>query len=205
MCYLKQTGKAGEDYTLYLAGLQAQRYRGLPRVFCLTFSHCAKCQSTHCVINGPRSSLKAGYHSPPGELTSKCLENISNSPATCVHVCACLCVPTQLCPTLWDAMDWSQPGSSVHGVSQERILEWVAISYSREYSLSRDWTHDSSISCIGRQILYHWATWEVQPVCISRKCHQRRWKWKLLSHIQLFVTPWTIQLMEFSRPEYWSG
>ena len=28
---------------------------------------------------------------------------------------------------------------------------------------------------------------------------------KLLSHVQLFVTPWTIQSMEFSRPEYWSG
>ena len=30
-------------------------------------------------------------------------------------------------------------------------------------------------------------------------------KWKLLSHIWLFVTPWTIQAMEYSRPEYWSG
>ena len=30
-------------------------------------------------------------------------------------------------------------------------------------------------------------------------------KWKLLSRVQLFVTPWTIQSMEFSRPEYWSG
>ena len=32
-----------------------------------------------------------------------------------------------------------------------------------------------------------------------------KWKWKLLSHVQLFVTQWTIQAMEFSRPEYWSG
>ena len=31
------------------------------------------------------------------------------------------------------------------------------------------------------------------------------WKWKLLSRIRLFVTPWTIQSMVFSRPEYWSG
>ena len=30
-------------------------------------------------------------------------------------------------------------------------------------------------------------------------------KWKSLSHVRLFVTPWTIQSMEFSRPEYWSG
>ena len=30
-------------------------------------------------------------------------------------------------------------------------------------------------------------------------------KWKSLSHVQLFATPWTIQSLEFSRPEYWSG
>ena len=34
---------------------------------------------------------------------------------------------------------------------------------------------------------------------------QRKWKWKSLSRIWLFMTPWTIQSMEFSRPEYWSG
>ena len=33
---------------------------------------------------------------------------------------------------------------------------------------------------------------------------ERMWKWKLISHVQLFVTPWTRQSMEFSRPEYWS-
>ena len=38
---------------------------------------------------------------------------------------------TQSCPTLWDSMDCSPPGSSVHGIFQARILEWVAISYSR--------------------------------------------------------------------------
>ena len=38
---------------------------------------------------------------------------------------------TQSCPTLCDPMDYSQPGSSVHGISQARILDWVAISFSR--------------------------------------------------------------------------
>ena len=33
----------------------------------------------------------------------------------------------QLCPTLWDHMDYSLPGSSVHGILQARILEWVTI------------------------------------------------------------------------------
>ena len=35
--------------------------------------------------------------------------------------------------------------------------------------------------------------------------HCARWKWRLLSHVQFFVAPWTIQCMEFSRSEYWSG
>ena len=59
---------------------------------------------------------------------------------------------TQSCPTLCDPMDCSPLGSSVHGISQARILEWVAISFSRGYSQPRDRTH---ISCIGRWILYH--------------------------------------------------
>ena len=35
--------------------------------------------------------------------------------------------------------------------------------------------------------------------------HTRKWKWKWLSHVRLFSTPWTIQSVEFFRPEYWSG
>ena len=52
-----------------------------------------------------------------------------------------------------DSMDCSQPGSSVHGIFQARILEWVAISFSRESSQPRDQIHISCASCIGRQIL----------------------------------------------------
>ena len=44
---------------------------------------------------------------------------------------------TQLCPTPWDPMDCSPPGSSVHGILQARILEWVAISFSRGSSQPR--------------------------------------------------------------------
>jgi len=36
----------------------------------------------------------------------------------------------QLCLTLRDPMDWSLPGSSVHGIFQARVLEWVAIAFS---------------------------------------------------------------------------
>ena len=54
-------------------------------------------------------------------------------------------------------MDCSPPGSSVHGISQARILEWVAISFSRLSSQPRAQTH---VSGIGRQILHHWVTRE---------------------------------------------
>ena len=40
-----------------------------------------------------------------------------------------LVLVAQSCPTLCDPMDYSPPGSSVHGISQAEILEWVAISF----------------------------------------------------------------------------
>ena len=52
---------------------------------------------------------------------------------------------TQSCPTHCSPMDCSLPGSSVHGILQARILEWVAISFSRGSSQPRDWTW---VSCI---------------------------------------------------------
>ena len=73
---------------------------------------------------------------------------------------ACVCSITQSCPTLFDPMDCSSPGSSVHGISQARILEGVAISSSRGSSQPRDQTCISCVSCIGRQVLYHRGTWE---------------------------------------------
>ena len=60
------------------------------------------------------------------------------------------CVHTkslQSCPTLCDPIDCSPPGSSVHGILQARILEWVAISFSRGFSRPRDRICVSYISC----------------------------------------------------------
>ena len=54
-------------------------------------------------------------------------------------------------------MDYSPLGSSVHGILQARILEWVAIPFSRGSSQPRDGTHGS---CIGKWVLYHKATWK---------------------------------------------
>ena len=55
----------------------------------------------------------------------------------------------QSCPTLCDPMDWRLPCSSVHGILQARILEWIAVPSSRP----RDQIRVSYISCIGRQVL----------------------------------------------------
>ena len=56
---------------------------------------------------------------------------------------------SQLCPTLCNPMDYSLPGSSAHGISQARVLQWVAISFSRGSSQPRDWTLVSHI--VGRR------------------------------------------------------
>ena len=67
-------------------------------------------------------------------------------------------VGAESCSTLCNPIDCRPPGSSVHGISQARILEWVAISFSRGSSWSRDWTHVACVSCssfVGRLILYH--------------------------------------------------
>ena len=69
----------------------------------------------------------------------------------------CCCSVTKSCLTLWNPMNCSPPGSSLHRTSQARILEWAAISFSRGSSRPRDWTR---VSCISRQILYCWATRE---------------------------------------------
>ena len=69
-------------------------------------------------------------------------------------LCVCVCSVAQFHPTPCDAMDCNPPGSSVHGIFQTRIQEWVAISSSRGSSQLRNRTQVSCVSCIGRQILY---------------------------------------------------
>ena len=88
-------------------------------------------------------------------------------------------------------MDCGLPGSSVHRIFQARAVEWVAISSSRGSSRPRDWTQVSRIA--GRRF----------TVRATREA--RKEKWKLLSHVWLFATLWTVQSMEISRPEQWSG
>ena len=93
--------------------------------------------------------------------------------SVCVSLCACVCSVTQLCSTLCDHMDCSPPDSSVHGILQARILEWVATSFSRASSEPRDQT---CLSCSGRRILFCWATREAQNIINTAKAGQPRFK-----------------------------
>ena len=68
---------------------------------------------------------------------------------------------TQSCPTLFDSMGWGLPGSSVHGILQARILEWVAIHFSRGSSQPRVQTQ---VSCTAGRFFTIWATTEALSV-----------------------------------------
>ena len=108
----------------------------------------------------------------PGRLQSTGSQRVGHDWATSLHskpdgatlllrierVCVCVLSRVWLSATLW----------TVHGIIQARILEWVAISYYRGSSQLRDQTHGS---CIGIQILYHWATWEAQDRVYFSRFH----------------------------------
>ena len=83
-------------------------------------------------------------------------------PKLCVWECAHSCL------TLCNLTDYSPLGSSVRGIFQATIMEWVALSSSRGSSQPRDWTHISFISCTGRWILYHCAIWEAPVPRLTR-------------------------------------
>ena len=87
-----------------------------------------------------------------------CLHEMLKMLKVIIDECVCVCVlVAQLCLTLCDPMDYNSPGSSVHGILQARILEWVAILFSRGSFWLRDQTWVSSI--VGR-FLAIWSTTE---------------------------------------------
>ena len=76
-----------------------------------------------------------------------------------MRVCVCVCVFSDMSDSLQPLVDCSLPGSSVHGIFQARIVEWVSISSSKGSFLPSYQTHVSCVSCIDRQIPYQCATW----------------------------------------------
>ena len=106
-------------------------------------------------MNNQSKDTKVGKH---GAHTGKGGEATLCTWTWCVCARARVCVCARACsvmPNSLQPQDYSLPGSSLHGIFQARILEQVAISFSRGSSRPRDRTHVSCISCIGRQILYY--------------------------------------------------
>ena len=122
-------------------------------------------ESPGCCWRQPR--LERGWRPPPRPLAMQALppqgvwgSQQTHPTATPVflsrpglHACVLRCFSR-------DPMDCGPPGSSVRGILQARVLEWVAIPFSRASSPPRDRTRVSYVSCIGRWVLTTSATWE---------------------------------------------
>ena len=108
--------------------------------------------SMDCIVHGVGKSRTrlSNFHSHQNQVLF--LEVSPNLPAQNLGYGKVLITP--LCPTLCDPMDCSPPGSLIYGISQARILEWVAMPFSRGSSQLSDRTRISYISCIGGQVLY---------------------------------------------------
>ena len=88
-----------------------------------------------------------------------------------IYIYMFMCLVTQLCLTLCNPMDCSPPGSSVHGIFQARILEWVAIFPFKGSSWTRYWTLISCISYIAGSVC--WAIREIHMCWYSLLNFQR--------------------------------
>ena len=122
------------------------------------------------------------------------------------------CMRSQSYITLCDPMDCSPPGSSVCGIFQARILQWVAISSSREPFPPRDQTCISSASCIAGRFFTAEPLGKPQNMLMQKlnNMHPAALKWLGLLRYLYYLTPWTAAYqappsMGFSRQEYWSG
>ena len=82
--------------------------------------------------------------------------NVRLTPFSISVVTVCVLSGFRLC----NPLDWSPSGSSVCGISQARLLEWVAIFFSRESSWPRDWTHVPGVSCLAGGFYTTSTTWE---------------------------------------------
>ena len=111
--------------------------------------------------------------------TVVCIKKINGTFNLCVHICSVVSNP-------FHPMDCSLPDSSDHGIFQARILERVAISYSKVSSQPRDWSYISYISCIGRWVLYH---------CVTRETHNLHTSHILEIISILFTIPNTMSIL----------
>ena len=112
-----------------------------------------------------------------------------------------MCVCTQSCPTVHNPMGCSSSSFSVHGIFQTRILEWVAISYSKGFPSDPGIEPTSLVSLALAGGFFT----TVPP---GKTLNLDMLSPQSLSYVQLFVAPWTCQAplpMEFPRQEYYDG
>ena len=88
-------------------------------------------------------------------------------------------IDAQPCPTLCDPKDWSPPSSSVHGILQARILEWVAVPFSRRFSQPRDQTQVSLMAGI------FFIVWVTREALSWQYTDLNAWRAKQLSPLKI--------------------
>ena len=161
-----------------------------------------------------------------GLVTKSCLTLAT--PQTAAYQAAATAKSLQSCSTLCDPIDGSPPGSSVHGIFQARvhrilqakILEWVAISFSKGQhivmqikAIEMCWAGGMEQS---HMLKPHLSQKKINREFCNLLAHCLRARCKLttlcqsLSRVQLFATPWTVSRqaplsMGFSRQDYWNG
>ena len=120
----------------------------------------------------------------------------------------CFVLVAHSCLTLYGPMNCSPPGSSVHGILQARILEWVAIPFSRQSSWPREHTW---VSCIAGGFFTFWTTREVQYILLVRIKSQERITQKheyketgiIGDHLRVFLPHMWLQLwLDFYLPSF---
>ena len=125
------------------------------------------------------SCLISTLNSPRGVMKISSCRGSKFNPCRCRYVCVFV---AQSCPTLFDPLDCSSPGSSVHEIFQERIMELVAISSSRDSSWPRNQTRASYFTS-------RFFMGQV-PICMWHFASKKLWV-----HPRLFINKWIIFLI----------
>ena len=109
------------------------------------------------------------------------LEFDGGDDCTRFYIFCCCCFVAKSCLTLEDLMDYNPADSSVHGISQARILEWVAISFSKGSSRPRDWNHILQGSFLANSSSWG-VLWKSMTLCLAYfLLLPRREKWAMTS------------------------
>ena len=112
-----------------------------------------------------------------------------------MYICLCLHDKSlQFCPTLCDPMGCILPVSSVHGIFQTRIVESVAISFSRVSFPPRNQTSVSYVSCVSRWVLYYYCHLGSPCMCINTCIHT----WKHYSDLKALLL-YRLLLLEMEK------